>query len=178
MRYCVTAYTQACGYLQLLVNYKKQAKVQHAAMVPAFVAMRFVPRRRGYVKTCMFEGLEYNLWEHLLPCLVDYSYVVMQRARQHCNEKPGARSISTCLFGIRSGLHVNIDNSSYTCAGCWTKAGCCSARHPGCSCQHSPSPFPQAQASAYRCPGHTHKAALLPVKFMLSLHLLCAALHC
>lgn len=59
------------------------------------------------------------------------------------------------------------------CAGRGAKAGCRRAGHPGCSSQHSPSPFPQAQASAYRCPGHIQAC---PVKLMHSLHLLCAAL--
>ena len=82
------------------------------------------------------------------------------------------------MHGICSGLQLDTDNSSYaqhlymasaqggsmklttkiTCnnsAGRRTKAGCCCIGHPGCSCQHSPSPFPQAQASAYCCPGHT-----------------------
>lgn len=50
-----------------------------------------------------------------------------------------------------STTKVTCDN----CAGRGAKAGRSRFGHPGCSCQHSPSPFPQAQASAHRCPGHT-----------------------
>lgn len=57
--------------------------MQHAAMVPASVAMVSIPRHSEFVKTCMFEGPEYNLWELILPRLVDYGHAVKQHARQH-----------------------------------------------------------------------------------------------
>ncbi len=77
----------------MLVKYKgtlQKVWVQHAAMVPASVAMASVPRHSEYVKTCMFEGLEYNLWEHILPCLVDYGYAVMQHARHYLQREGGS----------------------------------------------------------------------------------------
>ncbi len=166
VKYCVIDYMWVCGYLQLMV------KLQHTAMVPASVNVVSVPRHSEHLQTCMLSCRT--------PGII-------------CTEMAGASSIYICLPGVEfdnkgympqpcmasaQELQLGADSSCTCndCAGRRAKAGCCCVGHPGCSCQHSPSPFPQAQASAYRCPGHTHKPALLPVKFLLSLHLLCAAL--
>ena len=84
-----------------------------------------------------------------------------------------AASALACLACAQGGsLILPTQVTCNKCAGRGAKAGCRRAGHPGCSSQHSPSPFPQAQASAYRCPGHIQAC---PVKLMCSLHLLCAA---